>query len=122
MRQAIYLDAIAQASPNTVVTEGQYRVNQVTCRRCGSRIPRPEEKKTDVNIALGILEAAITGACEKIVIVSGDTDLVPAITAVRRLTPSVKVVVAFPPKRNRSKELKREAGACSLGPAALASG
>lgn len=69
------------------------------------------------------MELALTDATEHIVIVSGDTDLLPAIKRVRDLRPLLEVAVAFPHGRLRhNKDLADAASRkLSLTPALYAS-
>lgn len=60
---------------------------------------RAEEKETDVAIATKMFELLHTGTADAIVLVSGDTDLLPAIRTARRLFPTVRVAVCFPFRR-----------------------
>jgi len=60
---------------------------------------RHEEKETDVAIGSKVIELAFRGAVNGIVIVSGDTDLVPAIRTARRLSSGEPVYVILPYKR-----------------------
>ena len=46
----------------------------------------PEEKGIDVQLALSAVEHALVGECEVVVIFSHDTDLVPAIETITRIT------------------------------------
>ena len=55
-----------------------------------------EEKRTDVNIAVAMLEGAVRGDYEKAILISADSDLVPAIRAVRRVRPGTCIVVVAP--------------------------
>jgi len=47
----------------------------------------PEEKKNDVNIAVHMIKDAIYDKCDRFIVVSGDSDLVPAVKAVKLITP-----------------------------------
>ncbi len=80
------------------------------CFRCKNTWRKKEEKKTDVNIAVRILEDAYDDRFDSAVVVSGDSDLTPPIKAVRRRFLNKRVVVAFPPQRH-SGELRRVADA-----------
>ncbi len=74
----------------------------------------PEEKRTDVNIAVYMLDDAYQGRCDRIVLVSGDSDLVPAIRMVRARFPSIKTTVYVPaqaPQRAHAVELRTAAHA-----------
>ncbi len=63
---------------------------------------------TDVNIAVELLLDATDDKFDTAIIVSGDSDLTPPISAVLKRFPEKRVIVAFPPKRS-SKALKRAA-------------
>ncbi len=58
-----------------------------------------EEKETDVAIAVQLLELFHTNAADAAFIMTGDTDIMPAIRASRRLFPTKKICFAFPYKR-----------------------
>ncbi len=70
-----------------------------------------EEKETDVNLALGMYRAACRAdqlQIEQIVLVSGDTDLAPALAAIRTDFPHIRLGVILP-HRVEGGELTREA-------------
>lgn len=102
-RQAAYLSALRASG--VILTLSRFKQKDVTCPRCGNRFQRYEEKETDVAIAMKLMEVAARGGCEVVVLISGDTDLVPAIKAAKRLSPSLLVGVAFPFLRHNA-ELK----------------
>lgn len=62
-----------------------------------------EEKQTDVAIAVKLLEILCTNKCDTVVIVSGDTDLIPALKACRRLFPEKKAIFGFPYRRSNNE-------------------
>jgi len=68
-------------------------------------LKRHEEKETDVAISVKILECLILDECDTIVILSGDTDIVPAIKTAKKLFPNKEIVFIFPYKR-KNKEIK----------------
>lgn len=57
------------------------------------------EKETDVAIAAKLFEICHTNAAESIVLVSGDTDLAPAVRVCRNLFPDRTMLFAFPYRR-----------------------
>ena len=81
-RQKRFLKALGTL-PKVKIILGKYQERTVTCaaRDCPRRLKYqvPEEKKTDVNIAVNLLEDAICGLTDSMVIVSGDSDLEPAV-------------------------------------------
>jgi hypothetical protein len=58
---------------------------------------KPEEKTTDVRLALQLDEDARTGPHEVVLLISADADFLPALQRAKRLGKMVKV--AFPPGR-----------------------
>jgi uncharacterized LabA/DUF88 family protein len=63
-----------------------------------------EEKETDVNLALGMYRAGCRSdelQIEQIVLVSGDTDLAPALAAIRADFPHIRIGVILPHRREQ---------------------
>lgn len=107
-RQSTYIDALL-ASSFTEVIHGRLQMNTFTCRHCGQKYTKAEEKKTDVAIASHLVADAYEGRYDVALLTSGDSDMVPPVQLVRRI-PGRRVVAVFPPRR-KSDELKRAAGA-----------
>ena len=105
LRQEAYLDALGTL-PDFHFHYGHFLPKPRFCSACGAQWTTYEEKMTDVNIAVELLCDAQDDAFDTAVIVSGDSDLVGPVKAVRRRFPDKRVIIAFPPERNRSKELK----------------
>jgi uncharacterized LabA/DUF88 family protein len=114
--QEAYLAALSTRKLITIV-EGRFKTREVRCRvkACnhgGSRMFRsPEEKRTDVNIALQMLEDAYQDRADRIVLVSGDSDLVPVVEKIKEYHPKKKVILYVPAParmhvRARAKELR----------------
>jgi hypothetical protein len=87
-RHRTYLEALASTG---IVSElGRFKAKDVSyrCDQCGhsGTMVRHEEKETDVGIACRMLELCLRPAVNGIVVVSGDTDLVPARRTVGRLS------------------------------------
>lgn len=55
-----------------------------------------EEKETDVNIAVKMLEQATLNQCDKFYILSGDSDFLPAIKSVRKNFRDIKLINILP--------------------------
>lgn len=72
---------------------------QVTCRTCNTQWTKNEEKRTDVNIAVRLLSDAYEDRFDMAMVISGDSDLVPSVEAVRQRFRRKRVIVASPPKR-----------------------
>ena len=73
------------------------------------KVWRMEEKQTDVKIALHMYTDALRGNIDQIVLVTNDSDLVPALQMIRQDFPKVRVGVIFPlkPKSSVDEKLKR---------------
>ncbi|MFA6132932.1 MAG: NYN domain-containing protein [Phycisphaerae bacterium] len=108
-RQGLFLDALSTLR-NLQVFEGHYLGKTVECFRCGGTWRTHEEKMTDVNIATEILTDAFNDHFDTAILISGDSDLVPPVLAVRQYFPGKKIVAAFPPSRT-SEQLKRAVNA-----------
>lgn len=106
LRQATYLDALQAYCPQVRVIEGRFQEKSRGCRNCGITWTGYEEKETDVNIALELLADAVQDKYDTAIIVSGDSDLRPAVAKVKLVRPDKRIVVAFPPQRH-SADLKR---------------
>jgi uncharacterized LabA/DUF88 family protein len=97
-RQSTYIEALETLS-NFQIVYGKYQLNPRQCSQCGFEDEVPNEKMTDVNIAVEILKDAYQDAFDVALLISADSDLVPPVNAVKELFPSKRVVVASPPGR-----------------------
>jgi uncharacterized LabA/DUF88 family protein len=70
------------------------------CLKCGAKWKRHEEKETDVHFSLTFLEDAIDDVFDRAIIVSADSDHVPAVRRVRARLPGKQIFVATPPGRH----------------------
>lgn len=105
-RQGHYIDALSRKYPETVnVTLGRYQSKTKKCFKCNHKYTSYEEKETDVNMATSIVVDAASGAFDSALVVSGDSDMAPAIRAAQRSNPNLFIAAAFPPGRF-SQELK----------------
>jgi uncharacterized LabA/DUF88 family protein len=98
----------AQISEGVSVVYGEFKLRDKRCRLCGRVYQAHEEKQTDVNIAVRLLQLAFQDQYDKAVIVSGDTDLLPALKAVQRVFPGKEVGVVIPIGK-ASEDLKKQA-------------
>lgn len=86
---------------------GDPRVRVVTRPLHYPRAGRPQEKGIDVRLAVDFVAMALRGEYDIGVLMSHDTDLVPALEAVLDLVPDVRVeVVAWAPTRGRVNRLR----------------
>jgi len=100
-RQSTYIEAL-ETLAKFQIFYGKYQLNPRQCSQCGFQDEVPNEKMTDVNIAVEILKDAYQDKFDVALLISADSDLVPPVKAVRELFPSKRVVVASPPGRYSS--------------------
>jgi NYN domain len=56
-----------------------------------------EEKETDVALGVAAVEDAARGVGEVTLLISADSDLIPAVQAIKRIDPARRIYVAMPP-------------------------
>ena len=62
----------------------------------------PEEKRTDVNIAESMVDDACQNRCDHLVLISGDSDLAPAVGVLRERFPQEESY-RYVPSRNPTR-------------------
>ena len=98
-RQRTYLEAL-HTLPGLSIHYGYFQPQEVKCFKCGAVRQTFEEKMTDVNISVELLNDAQDDLFDTAMIISADSDLVGPVQAVLERYPTKRVVVAFPPKRS----------------------
>jgi len=97
-RHELYIKCLDSTGINVELAKFK-KCKRIRCKICRSYIVRYEEKETDVALAAKLFELLHTNSCDFIVIVSGDTDLMPAVKMSQQLFPSKGIQFAFPYKR-----------------------
>ena len=75
------------------------------CPSCGHRWKGHEEKETDVNIALALINGAYRNEYDHAFVMTRDSDIAPAVRMVRALFPDKDVTIIAPPNRGHSSEI-----------------
>jgi uncharacterized LabA/DUF88 family protein len=95
-RQERYFKAL-KTLPKVKVILGIFQQREVQCRAtCRLRYTVPEEKKTDVNIAVEMLSDATAARCDAMVLVSGDSDAQPVVEWIAKNKPDIDLTVYVP--------------------------
>lgn len=102
-RHADYVRALR--STGVEIQMGRFKEKDAQCPKCKQLYKRHEEKETDVAVAAKLLELFSLNACDLAVLVTGDTDLAPAIRTAKALWPDKQIWAAFPFGRHNA-ELK----------------
>jgi uncharacterized LabA/DUF88 family protein len=97
-RQELFFSANKLSSKFRLIL-GKYLKKEMTCNNCGSAIHTYEEKETDVRIATQMINDVHKKRCDITIIVSADSDMMPAIELMRDIEPEHKIYVYFPPLR-----------------------
>lgn len=85
-------------NPKFQLILGTYLKKNIVCRKCGYTINTHEEKETDVRIATQIVSDAYEHRCDIAIVVSADSDMVPAIEIAKNI--GQPVFVYFPPNQH----------------------
>jgi uncharacterized LabA/DUF88 family protein len=110
-RHRLYIRALSAASnPRPKVYLGRIRKQSVRIATasgwCDGKVWR--EKGTDVALAIALMREAALGLANEMIIVSGDSDYLPAVELLTDLHPEIGLRFAFPVGR-ASKELQEAA-------------
>jgi len=103
-RHRLYVQCLKAFDVNVVL--GRFKSKETFCNKCKKTFTKHEEKETDVSIAVQLIELFVKNECDIVVLITGDTDLVPAIKTARSLFPGKEIIVGFPFGR-KNNELVR---------------
>ena len=77
----------------TYIEAGKLKIRDSDiCKNCGSKDYRYQEKGVDVGVAVSMVEDALMNAVDRIILVSSDTDLIPAVLCAKRAGKNVTYV------------------------------
>jgi Uncharacterized conserved protein len=96
-------DAFFQANkenPKFKLILGKYLYKTIECFKCHNIIHTYEEKESDVRFATQIVADAYQKNCDVAIIVSADSDMIPAIELAKEA--HIKVFIYFPPNQHSS--------------------
>lgn len=106
-RQDRYIAALQDLYPGLLTAVmGKYMKKPRHCRTCKATWTSYEEKQTDVNIAVHLVADVAAKLADTFMIISADSDVIPAVAMARRLNPTATIFAQFPPRRD-SHALKR---------------
>jgi hypothetical protein len=95
-RQTTYFNAL-DTLPKISIKYGLFQPRQVTCRAsCREPYSVQEEKKTDVNMAVAMISDAVDGLVDRMCVVTGDSDIQPAIEWISTRFPNIRTIIYVP--------------------------
>jgi len=97
LRHQTYVSALRTVGVEAIISP--FKLVEKECQRCKKKYKTHEEKQTDVQIAINLFQEGIDDSYHKAVIISGDSDLIPAIKAVKAKFPLKEIQILFPPSR-----------------------
>lgn len=104
LRHKIYLKALTMSGVKVVLGEFKEKYIFPCCdckqKRSDEKILKHEEKHTDVNIAITMLEYAFMDKFDRVYLLSGDNDYVPVVKRVKELYPNKEIIISPPPQKN----------------------
>lgn len=106
-RHRTYVAALEAVGVTPVLAK--FKEKHRGCRKCGARWIAHEEKETDVNLAIELLERA-GNEYDRALLITGDSDISPAVRRLRKKHPDCEVKVLSPIRRKPSYELLHAAG------------
>jgi hypothetical protein len=94
--QRRYLAALGTLE-NFEIIKGKFQLRVTRCAaKCGQEFQEAKEKKTDVNIAVRMMQDCIKDTPDAIILISSDSDLEPAIHWIHRFYPNIHIMVYLP--------------------------
>jgi uncharacterized LabA/DUF88 family protein len=103
-RHLSYISALESTGVQVVLS--RFKQKDISCPKCHHQWKRHEEKETDVALGVKIIEVLARNEGDAVVVITGDTDLIPAIRTAQGLFPHRKIGVGFPFMRH-SADLER---------------
>jgi len=98
-RQALLLKANRLINEHRFeVVKGKFYDKEIICPNCRTTIIKPEEKRTDVNISVNMLDDCSLNNTDVIFLVTADSDLVPPLNSIKKNHPDKTIKIFFPPK------------------------
>lgn len=104
-RHRTYINALKMKGVKIVL--GKFKLRDKHCRICLKTYKAHEEKQTDVNISVQFFQDAHNNTFDVGILVTGDSDIIPAVKAIKKTFPLKKIGLLIPIGR-RAEELKEE--------------
>jgi uncharacterized LabA/DUF88 family protein len=95
----------ALESTGVEINLANFKEKDRKCPDCGHRYISHEEKETDVHLALALLDHARRDLYDRALIISRDSDLVPAARITKAAFPQKQIFVVAPPHLGHSNDM-----------------
>lgn len=84
---------------------GKFKMRDKRCRICHKDYQTFEEKQTDVNVSIKLFQCAYNDTFDTGILVTGDSDILPAVLAVKESFPAKRIGLIIPIGRS-AEEMK----------------
>lgn len=102
-RHQNYVAALEHAG--VTVIKGKFKTKDCFCKNCRTTYQGREEKESDVNIAMHLINDAHCGLFDQAFLVTNDSDLLGPVRMLVSAIPNKKIKIIAPPFRHHSKAL-----------------
>lgn len=121
-KHLIFIEALKTANIDIVL--GKFKRKQISkcrphekCPDCNQKpcgyLHRHEEKETDVNIAIKLIEATLLDEYDKCFLFSGDGDFVSVVKRALELKPQKKIIIVPPPPLTKATSIPAQQYMCT---------
>ena len=107
-RHREYVKALRAVGVNTIMAI--FKEKEYSCHKCNHRWTGHEEKESDVSIALYLYAKAVQDEYDRALLISGDSDIAPAIELLMKAFPEKTVRIINPVGRKYSSRLYQMVG------------
>jgi len=97
IKHKTYIEALKSVGVTPIL--GKFKEKRKTCFHCKQVIISHEEKESDVNLCINLLQNAHLNNFDKAIVVSSDSDMVPVIDMIKNTFPTKEIVIVVPPNR-----------------------
>ena len=97
-RHRVYIEALETFGVQFI--EGHFKKKEHTCNikdRVNLTLYKHEEKETDVNIAIHMVRDSLLKKFDKLILITNDTDINPAIEMAKKENPAIEIKLLTPP-------------------------
>ena len=113
-RHENYINALK--AHNVEIILGHFKKKTKRCLSCNATWETHEEKESDVNLCIHLLQNAHLDKFDKAIIVASDSDMVPVIEMIKKSFPHKEIMVLTPPNRYQiAREIRSKVTTIKIG-------
>ncbi|MDR0866951.1 MAG: NYN domain-containing protein [Planctomycetota bacterium] len=103
--------ALVKAQPEfgVEIVSGKFKKRTIHCPKCDKNYRPYKEKESDINLAISLVSNAYENSFDKALLITGDSDFVPAMKLVKSKFPAKQIGVIFADSPKNATELREGA-------------